>query len=143
MVKQLPRVIVLASAVLLASAAAALGAPLKGATYAGATVRSKASITLKVSKNGKTVTLNAPYAPLYCEGGGGGGIRRVTRPAAVSNSGSFSGSIAFESTLTHQVFARLFLSGKFSGHTVSGTARSEYPKAKQCGGSTSFTAKAK
>jgi hypothetical protein len=44
---------------------------------------------------------------------------------------------------THKNTARLIFSGKFSGKTVKGTARSEFLLAKQCSGSTNFTAKGK
>jgi len=140
---KLRRALLPASIALAATPAVALAAAaIKGATYTGSTVRDKAPITLKVSKSGKSVTVNAPVAPLYCEGGGGP-ERQITRAAGISQGGSFSGSIGYEFVLTHKLTARLFFKGKFSGHAVKGTARSEFVLAKSCDGSTTFTAKAK
>jgi hypothetical protein len=140
---KLRRALLLASIALAATPAVALAAAaIKGATYTGNTVRGKAAITLKVSKSGKSVTVNAPVAPLYCQGGGGP-ERQITRAAGISKGGSFSGSIGYEFVLTHKLTARLFFKGKFSGHAVKGTARSEFVLAKSCDGSTTFTAKAK
>jgi hypothetical protein len=128
---------------LLATTTVALAAgPVKGGTYTGETVRGKRPITLKVSKSGKSVTVSLTFPPQYCEGGGGG-TRQITKAATISNSGSFKASIAYEFAPTHKITARLFLTGKFSGHAVNGTARSEFPLAKQCNGSTRFSAKAK
>jgi hypothetical protein len=130
-------------ATLLAGTAVALTAkPVKGATYTGTTVHGRAAISLRVSKSGKTVTVNAPFAPLYCEGGGAG-TRQITKAATISKGGSFKGSISYEFAPTHKITARLFVNGKFSGRTVKGTARSEFPLAKTCDGSTSFSATAK
>jgi hypothetical protein len=150
--RQVRRALGLAAAVLLLLAAAALAAgPKKGATYAGTTVHGMDSITLKVSKNGKTVTVNAPFAPLYCQGGGGP-TRQVTKSAAIAKNGSFSGSIAYESVSTHTRSTKLYFKGRFAGKLVTGTVRSEFgiggsPEAraslKQCEGSTSFSAKTK
>ncbi|MGO9321618.1 MAG: hypothetical protein ACLQBY_12570 [Solirubrobacteraceae bacterium] len=132
----------LATGALLAAAAVALAAgPVKGAKYTGATVHGKQPISLKVSGSGKSVTVSVVFAPLYCEGGGTG-ERQVTKAAAISSSGAFKGSIAYEFTPEHKITAKLFFSGKFSGHSVKGTARSEFLLAKQCDGSTSFSAKA-
>jgi hypothetical protein len=128
---------------LLAITTVALAAgPVKGGTYTGETVHGKRPITLKVSKSGKAVTANVTFPPQYCEGGGGG-TRQVTKAATISKSGSFKGSIAYEFVPTHKITAHLFFTGKFSGHAVNGTARSEFPLAKQCNGSTRFSAKAK
>ncbi|MGD0455281.1 MAG: hypothetical protein ABSB69_16970 [Solirubrobacteraceae bacterium] len=146
MSRQLRRFLALAIALttgaLLAAAAVALAAgPVKGAKYTGATVHGKQPISLKVSGSGKSVTVSVVFAPLYCEGGGTG-ERQITKPAAISSSGAFKGSIAYEFTPEHKVTGKLFFNGKFSGHTVKGTARSEFLLAKQCDGSTSFSAKA-
>jgi hypothetical protein len=128
---------------LLALTTVALAAgPVKGATYTGTTAHGNAAISLKVSKSGKSVTVNAPSAPIYCQGGGAG-TRQITRAATISPSGSFKGSITYEFVPTHRITAHLRFAGKFSGHAVKGTARSEFPLAKQCDGSTSFSAKVK
>ena len=143
MSKPLRSVLALAIVASLAPAAVALAAnAVKGATYAGAVVHTKEPISLKVAKNGKTVTVSIAIAPLYCEGGGVG-TRQITKAAPISKSGSFKGSIAYEFQPTHKTTARLFFNGRFSGRTVKGTARSEFPVVPLCDGSTTFSASAK
>ena len=143
MAKQLRSALALALVVSIVPAAVALAASVvKGGTYTGAVVHGKEPISLKVANTGKAVTVNIAIAPLYCEGGGVG-TRQITRAAPISKSGSFKGSIAYEFQPTHKTTARLFFSGRFSGRTVKGTARSEFPLAKECDGSTTFSAKAK
>jgi hypothetical protein len=149
--KQLRRVVSLAALVVLLAAAAALAAgPKKGATYTGRTVQNKEPIALKVAGSGKAVTVSIQSAPLYCEGGGGG-TRQISKPAPIANDGSFKGTITYEFIPTHQKVTKLYFSGKFSGKSVRGTARSEFglispeahSKLKQCDGSTSYSAKTK
>jgi hypothetical protein len=77
-----------------------------------------------------------------CEGGGAP-ERQITKPASISKRGSFSASIAYEFIFTHKITAKLFFKGKFAGHAVKGTARSEFVLAKGCDGSTTFSAKTK
>jgi hypothetical protein len=148
---QLRRVVSLTALVVLFAATAAFAAGAKkGATYAGTTVQNKEPIALKVSRNGKAVTVSVQSAPLYCEGGGGP-TRQITKPATIAKDGSFKGTITYEFTPTHQKVTKLYFSGKFSGKSVKGSARSEYglvsPEAhanlKQCDGSTSYSAKTK
>jgi hypothetical protein len=148
---QLGRTLGLTVLVLLLSAAAASAAgPKKGATYAGTAVQGKTAITLKVSANGKAVTVDVPSAPLYCQGGGGP-ERQITKPAAIGKDGSFKGTITYEFTPNHSKPTKLYFSGKFSGKSVTGHERSEFgltsPEAHktlaQCDGSTSFSAKTK
>jgi hypothetical protein len=143
MIKQARRVLALVLVATLASGATALASkPVKGATYTGATAHGKAPIELKVSANGKRVTVKMVSAPLYCQGGGAPEVQ-ITKAAAISKSGSFSGSIAYEFRFTHKITSHLFFSGKFSGRTVTGSARSQFTLAKTCNGSTTFTARAK
>lgn len=148
---QLGRVLGLTVLALLVSAAVAMAAgPKKGATYSGTIVQGKTTITLKVSANGKSVTASVPSAPLYCQGGGGP-ERQITKPAAIGKDGSFKGTIVYEFTPTHKNTTKLYFSGKFSGKSVTGHARSEFglisPEAHknlaQCNGSASFSAKTK
>jgi hypothetical protein len=145
MIKPTRRVLVLALALALAtmaSGAIALASkPVKGATYIGATAHGKAPIELKVSANGKSVTVKMLSPPLYCQGGGGPELQ-ITKVAAIAKSGSFKGSNAYESRFNHKITALLLFSGKFSGRTVTGSARSEFLLAKTCDGSTSFSARA-
>jgi hypothetical protein len=148
---QLGRALVLAVLALVVAATAALAAgPKKGATYSGTIVQGKTTITLKVSASGKAVTVSVPSAPLYCQGGGGP-ERQITKPAAIAKDGSFKGTITYEFTPTHKNTTKLYFSGKFSGKSVKGSARSEFglisPEAHknlaQCNGSASFSAKTK
>jgi hypothetical protein len=143
MASQLRPVLALALVALFAPATVVLAAKrVKAGTYTGAVVHTKEPISLKVAKSGKAVTVKLAFAPLYCEGGGVG-TRQKTKPAAIAKDGSFKGTIAYEFEPTHRITARLFFSGTFSGRTVNGTARSEFPLATRCDGSTTFSAKAK
>jgi hypothetical protein len=148
---QLGRAFVLAVLALVVAATAALAAgPKKGATYSGTTVQGKTTITLKVSASGKFVTVSVPSAPLYCQGGGGP-ERQITKPAAIAKDGSFKGAITYEFIPNHSKPTKLYFSGKFSGKSVTGHARSEFglisleahKNLLQCDGSTSFSAKTK
>lgn len=151
MSRHLVRILVLAGIALLVAATVALAAgPRKGATYTGTAVHGKESVTLKVSKSGRTVTVSVPFPPLYCEGGGAG-TRQVTKPAAIAGNGTFKGSIAYEFIPLHKLVTKLYFSGRFSGKRVSGKVRSEFgllsPEAHRsllkCNGSTGFSAQAK
>jgi hypothetical protein len=148
---QLGRALGLTVLVALVCAAVATAAgPKKGATYSGTIAQGHTAITLKVSANGKSVTANVPAAPLYCQGGGGP-ERLITKPAAIGKDGSFKGTITYEFTPSHKDTTKLYFSGKFSGKSVTGRARSEFgllsPEARknlaQCNGSASFSAKTK
>ncbi|MHB8235705.1 MAG: hypothetical protein ACYDHT_13725 [Solirubrobacteraceae bacterium] len=147
------RAAILALVALLTCAAAAFAAGAKkGATYTGKTVQGKEPITLKVSHKGKAVTVSVLFAPLYCEGGGAG-ERQLTKPAPIAADGSFKATITYEFAPTRMKTDRLYVSGKFSGKKVKGSARSEFglsattPQAranlKACDGSTSFSATTK
>lgn len=141
MTKQLRRALIFAPILVIAMTAVALAAgPVKGRTYKGSTVHDSAAISLKVSGNGKAVTVRIPAPPAYCEGGSGPTLEK-TKAAAISGSGSFKGTISYEFVLVHKVVVKLFFSGRFSGHKVTGTARSQFLFSKQCNGSTSFSAK--
>jgi hypothetical protein len=143
MTKQLRRAVVLVPVIVIGTTTVALAAgPVKGASYKGATAHGKDAISLKVSRSGKTVTVSVPTPPGYSQGCGGP-TRQISKAAAISSSGSFKGSIAYEFQLVRKIVVKLFISGRFSGRTVKGTARSEYAFSKACGGSTSFSAKAK
>ena len=119
------------------------GALKKGGTYSGTTVRDKQPISLKVSRSGKTVTTSIAFAPQFCENGGAVGSLQLTKPATISKSGSFQAKITYEFTPTHAIIATLTISGKFSGKSVTGRTTSAFTSAKQCNGTTSFSAKAK
>lgn len=151
MTSSVRRVAILAVAGLLACATAAFAAGAKkGATYSGETVQGKEPITLKVSRNGKSVTVGVLFAPLYCEGGGAG-ERQISQPATIAKDGSFKSTIVYEFAPTHAKTSKLYVSGKFSGKQVKGSARSEFglvsaqarKELSKCNGSTSFSAKTK
>jgi len=140
--RALARLAVLAGLVALAAPAAATAAgPVRGAKYTGTTVQGKQPIGLKVAASGKSVTVSIETAPAFCQGGSAG-TRQITKPATISAGGSFKGSISYEFEPEKKITAKLYFSGRFSGRTVKGTARSEFLLAKECDGSTSFTAKA-
>jgi hypothetical protein len=140
MSRQLRRVLAVAVAVTACATAVAQAAgPVKGAKYTGTTVRDSQPISLKVSISGKSVSVSVAFAPLYCEGGGAGTLQ-ISKPAAISHNGSFKDTIAYEFTPEHKITSKLYVSGKFSGGKVKGSARSEFPLAKQCDGSTTFSA---
>jgi hypothetical protein len=143
MINQLRRAVVIVPIIVIGTTAVALAAgPVKGSTYKGATAHGKEAISLKVSGSGKAVTLSVPTPPGY-SAGCSGPTRQITKAAAISSSGSFNGSIAYEFQLVRKIVVKLFVSGTFSGRTVKGTARSVYPFSRQCGGSTGFSARAK
>src|SRR5438552_926073 len=116
----LPRGVVPVLVLVLWLSAVALGAgPVKGGTYTGTLARGKVPITLKVAKDGKSVTVKVERPPLYCEGGGVGG-RQITKPATISKSGTFTATISYEFTPTHSTNSKLVVKGKFSAHKASG-----------------------
>jgi len=142
MTRQLRRAVMFVPVIVIATSAVALAAgPVKGGTYKGVTVHARAAISLKVSGSGRAVTVSVPAPPAYCQGGNGP-TRQITKPATISSSGSFKGSISYEFALLGKTVINLFYSGRFSGRSVTGTARTEYLLAKQCNGTTSFSAKA-
>lgn len=141
--KLLSRTTLVATMLALAVCSLALAAGArKGATYSGTTVHLKEPITLKVSRSGKTVTVNEAFAPLYCEGGGAG-ERAITKAVPISSSGKFKAVISYEFVPEKKITSKLYVSGTFKGKKVSGTARSEFLLAHQCDGSTSFSASTK
>jgi hypothetical protein len=147
-----PRTIALTLALTLAIAAGALAAgPLKGKTYKGTTPKIGLSsehnktalvahtISLKVSSNGKKVTVHLSFGhPLfYCQSKLETHFE-TTSAAKISSNGSFKATIQERFTnsvggapITQQI------SGKFSGSKVTGTIRTE---ADVCSGSVSFSA---
>jgi hypothetical protein len=135
--------LLLATAALLLLAALAIATPLKkNATYKGTTAHDGLPISFKVSSSGKTAKANMMVAPAYCEGGSAGVIQ-LTKPASISSKGAFKGTISYEFAPEHKIIAKAYFSGKFSGKSVKGTLRSEFLLAKQCSGSTTFSAKTK
>lgn len=139
-------------ALVFATGALAAG-PLNGKTYKTTTPSTgynqrnqKAGInqvpmTLKVSGNGKTVTVhfgsNEPL--LYC---GTKDLLEVqtTSPAKISHNGSFTAKVGerFKPGVGAPAIVQV-VTGTFSGHSVHGTIKTEAPP---CGGSTNYSAKA-
>ena len=137
---------------LLATAAFAAG-PLAGKTYSTTTpsygyneqhIRTHlhaGPLTLKVSGNGKTVTVHfsSDRAVLYCLATETLHLQ-TTSPAAISSSGSFTARVdeGFHAGDKKPAIVQV-IAGKFSGRTVYGTIRTE---AEPCGGTATFTATA-
>ena len=146
----LRRALGFAGLTLLLAATVALAGVKKGATYTGTLAKSQEPISLKISRNGKSVIADVQFAPLYCQGGGAG-ERQITKPATIGKGGTFSATITYEFAPTHARTDKLYVKGKFTGKSAKGTARSEFglqsPEARKnladCDGSTTFTAAAK
>lgn len=138
---RLPRILALVLVAMTATTAVALALekPVKGGLYTG-TLRSE-SISFKVARNGKSVKINAPFPPLYCQGGGAG-ERQISKPAKISSQGTFSGKITYEFAPTHKKTATLTFKGKFAGLFLNGSAKSHFLLAKGCDGSLNFVATA-
>ncbi len=149
------RILTITIALTLAVSAAALAGPLKGKTYKGSTVSSGTSehgrkflflgntaIDLAVASNGKTVKVSFPssYVILYCRTQSHL-YSQKTKPAKISGSGSFKAEVGvrLEKGNAGEPSVKEIVSGRFSGTKVSGTIKTEDP---ECGGTTSFTAKA-
>jgi hypothetical protein len=148
-----PRTIVLTLALTLAVSAAALASPLKGKTYRGTTASKgeesehhkvpvpSHSISLKVSSNGKKVSVHLSFGrPLFYCGTQEQVHYETTSAANISGSGSFRASIAerFTNSVGPAPITQV-ISGRFNGHSVSGTIRTE---AAECSGTTTFSAHA-
>jgi hypothetical protein len=127
-------VIVVAS---LLSAAAALAAkPVKGATYSGTISRGSLPITLKVSGNGRSVKVNVPNPPLFCQGGGGG-TTQSTKAAAITNGGTFTAKISY--VFKGKVVFSAKVTGKFgAARGESGKITVTY-KTASCSGTSSYS----
>ena len=147
------RTLAITLALTLLGAAVALAGPLKGKTYSGTTLATGTNnygnhvkvhantMTLKVSKNGKTVTVHFGFSipVLYCVTSKKIAVE-TTFPAKISGSGKFTAKVgerfkagAGEPSITEIV------SGQFSGKSVSGSIKTEPA---ECGGVTHFSAKA-
>lgn len=148
------RVLLTTLVLIVASAAVALAAgPLRGKTYktttpsTGTNSRNESAsipavpMTLKVSGNGKTVTVHfASNTPiLYCTDKQQLQVQ-TSKPAKISGNGSFTAKVdeRFSPGIGEPAIVQV-VSGKFSGATVHGTIRTEAPP---CGGTTSYTARA-
>jgi hypothetical protein len=134
----------LAAVALLTCAAATSAAGIKvgavkGAKYTGAVRNSPMTIT--VSGNGKSAKASIPFAPAYCQGGGGGEVQH-TKPASISKSGLFTAKITYTVMGSSRVFATVTIKGTFLQKSFDGTAKSSFTPATSCSGQSSFAATA-
>jgi hypothetical protein len=114
--------------------------PVKGARYPGATVQSKSIVTLKVARNGRTVSVSVSAAPVFC---GKPAVVQFekSKPASISKRGAFKATIAYEGLFTPGISADVYVEGRFNGKLATGRARSKFLTVTGCDGTTSFTAK--
>lgn len=121
--------------------AAIAAAPVKGASYAGTIKQGNIPISFKVSNNGKKVSkLNPQSLPLFCEGGGGPTVLKVSN-AAVDKKGAFT--TTGRETANGKIVATVKITGKFqSGGREKGKLKVTYQFAKDCNGSTTYTTQA-
>ncbi len=128
---------------LAASAApAAAAGPVKGAKYAGLTARGSDTVTLKVARTGRSVSVSIPAAPVFCERPAVVQIQKST-PARITKKGAFKGSITYEGLFTTGATAKVYFQGRFNGKRATGTVRSEFLQVTGCDGSTGFAANKK
>jgi len=145
------RILALTLSLTLVLAGAALAAPLKGKTYKGSTPTSGVdhehhkqklvshTISLKVSSNGKKVTVHMSFGhPLFYCGTQSEVHYQTTSPAKITSSGAFKATILerFTNSVGGAPITQI-VSGHFNGKSVKGTIRTE---AAECSGSTSFSA---
>jgi hypothetical protein len=133
----------LAAVALLIGASAALAASVKvgavkGAKYAG-TVRDEA-VTITVAANGKSAKASVPFAPAFCQGGGGGEVQH-TKFAPVKR-GAFTTKITYTVEGSSRTFATITIKGTFLGSNFDGQLTSSFTPAKECNGQESFLATA-
>ena len=151
------RTLILAAALAMIASTVALAAgALKGKTYEGATpsigidsyghhklhLYAGGKIVLKVSRNGSFVTVHftTDNPVLYCNTQETLHVQS-TKSVRISRSGKFRASIAqrFRAGPGPSAIVQV-ITGRFSGRTVKGTIHTE---AAECGGVSSFTAKAR
>jgi hypothetical protein len=157
MINRAHRTLAVTLALTLAGSAVALAAgPMKGKTYEGSApssgisseghhtlkLRQGGKITLRVSSNGKSVTVHftSAHPILYCN-------TPKTLQVQNSKSGRISKSGSFKATINERFTANpgqpsivQTITGRFSGGTVSGKIQTT---AGDCGGVASFSARAK
>jgi hypothetical protein len=135
-------------AVLLVAGAAFAAGPVKGGSYAGSLIPSMdgATVSFKVSADGKKVTgLSISNTPLYCSGGGKP-IPVRFKSAAISSKGTFFSTgkyLVLEGPKKGQVAANLKISGKFlKGRKERGTLTTSYVGFSNCSGISAYSTKA-
>jgi hypothetical protein len=125
--------------------AVSVAAPLKGAKFTGSmTDSTTASLTFKVSKDGKRVTkLRLARNPNKC--GNGDEVPRQRARAARIRKGRFTATVKFM-TMADDMYATARVTGRFtSRRSVRGTVSTHFrdSEAKYCNGSYKYTAKAR
>lgn len=110
---------------------------IKGAKYAG-TIHG-AAVSITVAANGKSAKASVPYAPGFCQGGGGGEVQH-TQSAPVKG-GAFTTKISYTVVNSSHVFATVTIKGTFLGSNFDGQLTSNFTSAKECSGQESFLAK--
>jgi hypothetical protein len=134
--------VVAAIALLIGTTAAFAGVKagaVKGAKYSGV-VRDTA-VTITVSADGKSAKASIPFAPAFCQGGGGGEVQH-TKPAPISKSGAFTAKIGYTVMGSTRQFATVTVKGTFLKKAFDGTVKSSFTPATQCNGQESFQATA-
>jgi hypothetical protein len=146
-----PILVVLAFLAIVPAAWAATNPPVKGANYEGTTtreattiangktVRGKATILLKVSRNGRSVKVLVPALPSSCTATGQGALEK-TSSARISRTGVFKGTMTYVGVFEPAVNAKASFRGRFNGRHVTGTLHAEFLKVTGCNGSSAFTA---
>lgn len=138
--RQLPVLLVLTLIALATTVAVAFaGKIVAGGIYTGA-LRNKQAISFAVSSNGKDLQVENSFPPLFCQGGAGG-LEVIPKPVAISPKGTFKATITYR-VIHGKPVAKMTVKGKFSGTKVTGTVRSQWLKAKECNGTTTFSAAA-
>ncbi len=141
-------VVIAVPGALTAVALAAKPNQVKGGSYSGGLLPATRGIgvSLKVSGNGKQVTLlEISNIPAYCSSGGPP-IPIKFEKASISSRGTFTSKAVYvirEGPLKGQVGETLKITGKFlKGRREQGTLTTTYPKAHSCSGKSSYTTKA-
>jgi hypothetical protein len=110
--------------------------PVKGATYHGTISHGSLPITLKVSGNGKSVKVNVPHPPLFCQGGGGG-TTQSTKAATITTGGTFTAKISY--AFQGKVAFTAKVTGKFgAARSESGKITATY-KTANCSGTSAYS----
>ena len=80
---KLVRWLLAAAAVSALTAPVALAGAARNARYSGATAHGKRPLTLQVAGDRRRVTMNLPFPPLFCQGGGAL-ERQISSAAAIT-----------------------------------------------------------
>jgi hypothetical protein len=142
MTSSVRRATFLAVVVLLVGASAVLAASVKvgavkGAKYTG-TIHGE-PLTITVAANGRSAKVSVPYAPGFCQGGGGGEVQH-TKLAPVKG-GALTAKITYTVENSSRTFATVTIKGTFLGSNFDGQLKASFTPATECNGQESFLAK--